>query len=835
VAQALALSDELASPGGDLRRTPDVGQADVIVVNGVRPAPEVAAQIRARVEAGQAGLLLLMGPELDAGALAELGLAAMEVRRADDARSLQPAAPTAGVTASLLNEIAWNSAPQVRARSVVSGGNIEPLVTLEGSGEVFLGYVPGASHPVILVTGWLSDPSNRPFREWPYFNYWLYSMAVTAAGGQPQSFAAYPASPVPHERGQLAVLAIVALTVAATAGAFFLARRYSRRHPEALASLVADEKQFARTAESGDWSVVGFHRPLSGFLLLFMANLILAIPNLVHQNIVIYGWLVPSAQARGNFALVTGFFTVIWSVFDWGTGTAMPYFFGRLRVKEPGRAYQYAQFFVWWQTLTGALQFGAIALLCAFIAPHTRQAFLSWLVIVYALIQWPGFLQMFWFIFRAQQRNDYEQIQMMLQGFGPIIFQTIPVWALGVWGASQPAFGRTWGATLGLAAGVYLTYIGMFVVGAWLYRRLGLKTSVLFMAHFDRDVVISSLKYGFPVMLTAVATTLGFASQALFTARLLLNYTEVQGNWAAVGPTQGGMMLRFLGISILGISMVPTMAEAFAHRRLELYRHYLAQGLRWVVLFSATILATYLAAGGWAILGMLGPEYQRAAEMLIPLSFWGFFVPISMLLDRGLEAAGRPGLATIANLAEQLLRIGLMLALMPRLQVAGLILAYVLALPVKLALTWWLVNRHAVRIRLSWWQTLVAPALSVVPVYAILRGLVVLVGAPTAVGGVLVIVVGMLLALPLLFFTTGVVGGWDDDTLAEFRRSVALVPAARPGVGPLLWATAAGCRLSPLHGRFRSDLAGLAAAEAESLTKERVSLREIRSSGVVVL
>jgi hypothetical protein len=130
---------------------------------------------------------------------------------------------------------------------------------------------------------------------------------------------------------------------------------------------------------------------------------------------------------------------------------------------------------------------------------------------------------------------------------------------------------------------------------------------------------------------------------------------------------------------------------------------------------------------------------------------------------------------------------------------------------------------------------LVAPALSVVPVYAILRGLVVLVGAPTAVGGVLVIVVGMLLALPLLFFTTGVVGGWDDDTLAEFRRSVALVPAARPGVGPLLWATAAGCRLSPLHGRFRSDLAGLAAAEAESLTKERVSLREIRSSGVVVL
>jgi O-antigen/teichoic acid export membrane protein len=656
-------------------------------------------------------------------------------------------------------------------------------------------------------------------------------MAMAAAGGQPASFAAYPASPVPHRAGQLAVLGIVLLTVAATAGAFLLVRRYSRRHPEALHALVADAKQFGRTEETSDWNVVGFHRPLGGFLLLFMANLILAIPNLVHQNIVIYGWLLPSAQARGNFALVTGFFTVIWSVFDWGTGTAMPYFFGRLRVKEPGRAYQYVQFFVWWQTLTGALQFGAIALLSAFIAPQTRQAFLAWLVIVCALIQWPGFLQMFWYVFRAQQRNDYEQIQMMLQGFGPIIFQTIPVWVLGVWGASQPAFGKTWGATLGLAAGIYLTYIGMFIVGAWLYRRLGLKTSVLFMAHFDREVVTSSLKYGFPVMLTATATTLGFSAQALFTARLLLNYTEVQGNWAAVGPTQGGMMLRFLGISILGISMVPTMAEAFAHRRLELYRHYLAQGLRWVTLFSATILATYLAAGGWALLGMLGPEYQRAADMLIPLSFWGFFVPISMLLDRALESAGRPGLATIANLAEQLLRIGLMIALMPRLQVAGLILAYILALPVKLVLTWWLVNRYAVRIRLSWWQTLVAPALAVVPVFAILRLLIVLVGAPTAVGGVLVIVVGMLLALPLLFFTTGLAGGWDDDTLAEFRRSVALAPAARPLIGPLLRATELGGRLSPLHNRFRNDLPILAAAEAESLTKERVPLRQAPPPG----
>jgi hypothetical protein len=143
VAKALALSDELT-------RTTDPAQAAVIVVNSIRPASEVAAQIRLRVEAGQMGLVLLMGPELDAAALAELGLAVSNVGRADDPRSLQPQerrvtdspqAENEKPGFSLLSEIAWNSAPQVRERSVVTGAGIEPLVTLEGSGELFLGVV----------------------------------------------------------------------------------------------------------------------------------------------------------------------------------------------------------------------------------------------------------------------------------------------------------------------------------------------------------------------------------------------------------------------------------------------------------------------------------------------------------------------------------------------------------------------------------------------------------------------------------------------------------------------------------------------------------------------
>lgn len=74
----------------ELKRTADVAQAAVIVINGVRPTPEVATQIRERVEAGQAGLLL-MGPELDATALLGCRLSPLHNRFRTDLPTLAAA------------------------------------------------------------------------------------------------------------------------------------------------------------------------------------------------------------------------------------------------------------------------------------------------------------------------------------------------------------------------------------------------------------------------------------------------------------------------------------------------------------------------------------------------------------------------------------------------------------------------------------------------------------------------------------------------------------------------------------------------------------------------
>ena len=58
---------------------------------------------------------------------------------------------------------------------------------------------------------------------------------------------------------------------------------------------------------------------------------------------------------------------------------------------------------------------------------------------------------------------------------------------------------------------------------------------------------------------------------------------------------------------------------------------------------------------------------------------------------------------------EQTIRILLMFLLMPPLGLTGLILAYVVALPIKNATAWWINGRLILPFRIYWWQTVVAP------------------------------------------------------------------------------------------------------------------------------
>ena len=53
------------------------------------------------------------------------------------------------------------------------------------------------------------------------------------------------------------------------------------------------------------------------------------------------------------------------------------------------------------------------------------------------------------------------------------------------WGQSHPVFGIPMGGVLGLGLAAYAAEALTFLLGLWLYRRLGYNARLLFLAHFD--------------------------------------------------------------------------------------------------------------------------------------------------------------------------------------------------------------------------------------------------------------------------------------------------------------------------------------------------------------
>ena len=157
----------------------------------------------------------------------------------------------------------------------------------------------------------------------------------------------------------------------------------------------------------------------------------------------------------------------------------------------------YGQVYVWWQALSGAVQVSLVIALASTLAPRSAYALYAWSVIIHTMIQIPGFYQVMRHSLLANQRFDYAQIlDLSLAVFMPIIAQPLLVTAMVAWGRSNPIFGASMGGLLGLGLAAYAAEALTFLVGLWLYRRLGYNARLLFMAHFDWKVVKSAFRFG---------------------------------------------------------------------------------------------------------------------------------------------------------------------------------------------------------------------------------------------------------------------------------------------------------------------------------------------------
>jgi O-antigen/teichoic acid export membrane protein len=791
----------------------DADQADVLVVNDTVNDPASLARL---VSQGK-GLVLVLAPGDGADTLTPLLGANTTLVQREAPLSLISAT---GVEDPLMQQILWTSAPQIRERYQVIGSQLQPLVIGYEDGSVVLGQRKLGQGTIYVLAAFLNG-QNPQIQQWAYFNYLIYHLVERAGGREPLSFDRFEGSPVPHNRERAILFAILAGMWLAAGFVFLRVRRYSQAHPEQLNILVADRKEFEQRQAHTDWEEVGFHRPLGGFLLAMMLGLIFFIPLVVYQNLILPVYILPSAQALGIWGRVVQFFNLLWLLFDMGTAAAFIKFYSQFRVNDPRQAIQYGQVYVWWQALSGAFQVGLITAIAGTLLPRTFFAIYTWSVIIHTMIQIPGFYQVMRNSLIANQRFDYAQIlDITLAVFAPIVTQPILVTLMIAWGRAHPVFGPSMGGLLGLGMAAYASEALTFLIGLWLYRRLGYNARLLFLAHFDWSVVKSAFRFGVFEMLGSVAWGVGQSVEILITQARLVNYAEIWGNWVLAQ----NFIYAFMITATLFDDLMPSISEAISHGWKTLSQYYAAMAYKWGGFISGFICAVLLAVADRFIIGASGPEFTRAALYAIPLTIWGAFQYPSWVGDNVQLASNRPYLKASLVAGEQTVRILLAFFLITRFQIYGLIAAYFIGLFTKDIAAYFINHRICFPQRFYFWQSLFAPLLAGASHYLLLRWITGFIWQHDQVTSVLIFFIGILPSYPVYAFLYGLFGGWDNETLDELRRAADLASFMRP-LARLFWAsTNLGARISPLHGRFPIGIRQAALAEAGALTAERVTI-----------
>jgi O-antigen/teichoic acid export membrane protein len=340
------------------------------------------------------------------------------------------------------------------------------------------------------------------------------------------------------------------------------------------------------------------------------------------------------------------------------------------------------------------------------------------------------------------------------------------------------------------------------------------------MAHFSWDVAWDSLKFGVFLFLGGLVGGLGSILNVTVVQNRLLNNNEILGNLSLAGS----FVFAFTVFQALTGAMMPSISEAVSNGRRVLAQYYSANGYKYGGMVSFMLAAVLLSVADRFILGSSGPSFQRAAIYVVPSLLAGTLSFASWNAECVLYGAGKTRLITVLALVELILGVGLSLLLIDRFQVYALLAVPFITRPVHFLLAYYLNHRFSYPQRFYLWQSVAAPALAAMGHYGVLRLVTGLLWQQDELTSIIILVVALIPSFPLYAFLYGLVGGWDNNTLEVFDRGTRLASFMRPLTRTFYHATALGARISPLHNRFPFTIHDEAMAEAESLTKERVSL-----------
>ncbi len=766
-------------------------------------------------------------------------------------------------------KIEWNSAPDLKdililhdlndsVDVIIKGYPISKNLEQEKYKTLIFGERDLGKGKISIFTGLMEDAYNKEFKLWPYFNYFIYSVIQDCQDEPIPEYHQWEYSPVPHLFEQILLSVYVSIVSIVAILLFLTVRRRSKLNPIDKKS-TPDKKDEAEKMEAtepppiisleelkllekkeieelekktkidlkDEWEQIGTHRQISGFFFSFFLGLLIVMPQLVVTTFIIPRYVQPYPQASGYYNFAYQFFQAIWMVFDVGTSFALAKYFAQYRVKDPDKAIHYIQIFVWWQILTGMLQIILIALIGSIIFPQTNMAHMTWIFISYSLVQYPGFFLVFIYIFQGQQRGDLQLVGYILYAvvlnlIGQIIFILI----FREWGRMNPIYGEALGAGIGYAFGAYFAEWSTFFITMIFFKKQGFSVKRIFRADFFKQELNEALSYGVKLMIGNIWVPAVWLFQMVLIAIYVPNYSNEFGYFNLAY----NLVIIISFLALFANSLLGGFSEAYEHNRPNLVKLYIYQGFKWCNYLAFFLVAVLLATGDLFILGAAGPTWARATYYLGFLIIFQLFGPYSWIGDATFEGTGKTLYAGIAWIIEQMLRAILLLILLMNFNnMIYVIIAYIPALIIKNLFVWIVVKKKISDYKLYPWTSFIAPGIAAIITYVCLRFVSLLVWeiplGDKIINVLLLFVVGIFVFMYFFAFLAGFFGGFDSNTLKEFERAAAMIGGVGKLTQFLYKITYAGCKISPLHDRFKVKIFEIAMNEAYTLTLEKEQLK----------
>lgn len=605
--------------------------------------------------------------------------------------------------------------------------------------------------------------------------------------------------------------------------------------------LTLDEDKIKKVPNKKLWDEIGFHRPAAGFWYkLIYELLIILIPVFLVSFMLKYIYPFPTSQ--GYRKTFTALFVLVFRVFDIGTSNTISRFIADENIKNPNKMIQYIQYFIWYQAFSGLLQITAISYWCLVMVADTQLAYGIWIMLICVSKQWPGFPGVFKGVLNALQQFGKKSTVDFIQGEAIQRFTEIGFVLLGRWyGMNNPAVGEILGISIGATFGLYIDDIIASVFAGWLLSKsledYNISFLRLFGVEFDWKLVKECFIFGVKTGLPGIV----FASTKMIVLTLSLTFIPQYTTFVVLHDM--AYMLVAMTQRLTNQDFTPLFTEAYQNGKIKLCQYYNAHAIRFLTLntgFAVAIMLTVASVLERVFVGLGLDLYLLSLPFVIPALLYRASISYNRYPDAILIGAGRANEILVIKVVEELLKmlcwyLTIVVFNVPSMGIGGIVYTLTLgdypAVILKMIFVFLYINKKIFKLKFMVWQTFVAPAVATAILYTIfylLRNLVLvhMWGWNFILTLIIAVIVLMIMVFAFYFPLTVFLGGWDENSIRDFRKIEKMSGPSRFLVTPMARIIFKTVPHAKLHNRFKYDEKE-ALREIKELMQERNKNREL--------